>query len=298
MALRNRRGLAARLVATDVSESELTVAAAALSSAGTVLITGGLGELGQALARHLVGHHGVRHLVLTSRRGPAAAGGDELVASLRSLGAETVIVAGCDIGERAELAKVVDSIGCEHPLTGVFHLAGVLDDGVVSGLTGSVLGGCSAEGGRSLAPARADQEQGRFAIRAVLVGGGGDGGAWSSQLHGGEHVFGCAGGASAQAGALWTVAGVGAVGAAGDGDDGAVGCAGVDEATPCQGFVRLSVDKGLALLDAAMARAEAGLVAMRLDWAAAASRRAGDGSCAFANAGATWDSPGGRLRHR
>ena len=37
-----------------------------LDASGTVLITGGLGELGQALARHLVSEHGVRHVVLTS----------------------------------------------------------------------------------------------------------------------------------------------------------------------------------------------------------------------------------------
>ncbi|WP_281403338.1 acyltransferase domain-containing protein, partial [Streptomyces plicatus] len=36
---------------------------------GTVLITGGTGGLGAVLARHLVTEHGVRHLLLTSRRG-------------------------------------------------------------------------------------------------------------------------------------------------------------------------------------------------------------------------------------
>ena len=40
-----------------------------LEPKGTVLITGGAGELGRELARHLVTHHGVRHLLLTSRRG-------------------------------------------------------------------------------------------------------------------------------------------------------------------------------------------------------------------------------------
>ncbi|MFC4983714.1 zinc-binding dehydrogenase, partial [Streptomyces atroolivaceus] len=39
---------------------------------GTVLITGGTGALGSLLARHLVTHHGARHLILTSRRGPDA----------------------------------------------------------------------------------------------------------------------------------------------------------------------------------------------------------------------------------
>ena len=35
--------------------------------AGTVLITGGTGMAGSALARHLVAQHGVAHLVLVSR---------------------------------------------------------------------------------------------------------------------------------------------------------------------------------------------------------------------------------------
>ncbi len=41
---------------------------------GTVLITGGTGGLGRELARHLVAGHGVRHLLLASRRGLEAPG--------------------------------------------------------------------------------------------------------------------------------------------------------------------------------------------------------------------------------
>ncbi len=51
---------------------------------GTVLITGGTGTLGSALARHLVTGHGVRHLLLTGRRGPEAPGAQELRAERRS----------------------------------------------------------------------------------------------------------------------------------------------------------------------------------------------------------------------
>ncbi|MGJ3561167.1 KR domain-containing protein [Streptomyces sp. INA 01156] len=42
--------------------------------AGPVLVTGGTGGLGAVLARHLVVVHGVRSLVLVSRRGPKAPG--------------------------------------------------------------------------------------------------------------------------------------------------------------------------------------------------------------------------------
>ena len=41
---------------------------------GTVLVTGGTGALGALVARHLVTAHGVRDLLLTSRRGPGAPG--------------------------------------------------------------------------------------------------------------------------------------------------------------------------------------------------------------------------------
>ena len=53
---------------------------------GTVLITGGTGGLGALLARHLVAEHGVRHLLLISRRGADAAGAAELAAELPRAG--------------------------------------------------------------------------------------------------------------------------------------------------------------------------------------------------------------------
>ncbi|MDN0196566.1 type I polyketide synthase [Streptomyces sp. S.PNR 29] len=99
---------------------------------GTVLITGGTGALGAALARHLVLSYGVRHLLLTGRRGPEAPGAGELRGALEELGAEVRIVA-CDVGDRAALAELVG--GCRPALTAVVHAAGVLDDGVLAALT-------------------------------------------------------------------------------------------------------------------------------------------------------------------
>ena len=95
-------------------------------SSGTVLITGGAGEVGQVLARHLVQAHGVRHLLLTSRRPEVPA----LVEELQGLGAETVRVQACDIGDRAAVADMLQAIPASRPLTGVFHLAAVLEDGM------------------------------------------------------------------------------------------------------------------------------------------------------------------------
>nr|WP_231500434.1 SDR family NAD(P)-dependent oxidoreductase [Saccharothrix sp. NRRL B-16314] len=108
----------------------------ALDPDGTVLITGGTGGLGPVFAKHLVSWHGAQHLVLVSRRGPAAEGASELVAELDALGARAVIAA-CDVTDRAQVAELIASL--EHPLTAVVHAAGVLDDGVVDSLTAEQL---------------------------------------------------------------------------------------------------------------------------------------------------------------
>ncbi|MEU9356456.1 type I polyketide synthase, partial [Streptomyces griseoloalbus] len=100
---------------------------------GTVLITGGTGALGGHLARRLAAS-GMRHLLLTSRRGPDAPGAAELAAELRELGAE-VTVAVCDTADRDATAALLAGVPTAHPLTAVVHTAGVLDDGVVTSLS-------------------------------------------------------------------------------------------------------------------------------------------------------------------
>ncbi|MEV8634245.1 SDR family NAD(P)-dependent oxidoreductase [Streptosporangium sp. NPDC051023] len=119
--------------ARHIGKVVLTVPAP-LDPDGTVLVTGGTGSLGGLIARHLVTTHGVRRLLLTSRRGLRAEGAAELVAELTGLGAH-VDVAVCDVADRAALARLLADVPGDHPLTGVVHTAGVSDDGVLESLT-------------------------------------------------------------------------------------------------------------------------------------------------------------------
>nr|WP_239104284.1 SDR family NAD(P)-dependent oxidoreductase [Streptomyces sp. SID339] len=107
---------------------------APLDPDGTVLITGGTGALGQVVAEHLVREWGVRHVLLASRRGPDAPGAHELVAHIAELGAEVTLVAA-DVSDPASVAELVGKTDPSHPLTGVVHAAGVLEDAVVTAQT-------------------------------------------------------------------------------------------------------------------------------------------------------------------
>ncbi len=101
---------------------------------GTVLITGGTGGLGGLMARHLVGDHGMRRLLLVSRSGMNGAAALTLQAELIAHGASVTITA-CDMSDRDSVAKLLADIPPEHPLTAIVHTAGVVDDGVVGSLT-------------------------------------------------------------------------------------------------------------------------------------------------------------------
>ncbi|MEV6596451.1 amino acid adenylation domain-containing protein [Actinoplanes sp. NPDC051346] len=101
---------------------------------GAVLVSGGAGDLGRRVARWLAGTHGVRDLVLTSRRGMETPGAQSLVDELSELGATATVMA-CDAADRDDVAAVMALFGDERPLRGVVHAAGVLDDGALTALT-------------------------------------------------------------------------------------------------------------------------------------------------------------------
>nr|WTB28355.1 type I polyketide synthase [Streptomyces sp. NBC_00830]WTB35727.1 type I polyketide synthase [Streptomyces sp. NBC_00830] len=102
-----------------------------LDGDGTVLVTGAGGTLGQIVVRHLVQQRGVHRLLLLARRGTDTPGLAELVSELDA----DITVAACDVTDRAALAATIAALPTDHPLTGVVHLAGVLDDGVLTALS-------------------------------------------------------------------------------------------------------------------------------------------------------------------
>ncbi|WP_159073748.1 type I polyketide synthase, partial [Streptomyces sp. RTd22] len=217
---------------------------------GTVLVTGGTGGLGAVVARHLVVVHGVRDLLLLSRRGVGAPGAQELRDELAGLGAR-VTIAACDVSDRAALAGVLDAVPEDAPLTGIVHTAGVLDDGVVADLTPERLArvlAAKAESAVHLHELTADRGLDAFVLFssfAGVVGSAGQsayaaGNAVLDALAVSRRAQGLAG--VSLAWGMWEQA---------EGMGGRLGEADVDRLRR-QGFPPLSTRDGLALLDTAL----------------------------------------------
>jgi polyketide synthase 12 len=139
---------------------------------GTVLITGGTGALGTMVARHLIERHGARHLLLLSRRGEDSPNAKRLAVDLELLGAE-VTVAACDAADREALRAVLAEIPREHPLTAVFHVAGVLDDGMLTSLNRERIDRVfrpKVDAALALHELTADMELGAFVLFSSIVG--------------------------------------------------------------------------------------------------------------------------------
>nr|AAO65797.1 monensin polyketide synthase module 2 [Streptomyces virginiae]ANZ52460.1 MonAII [Streptomyces virginiae] len=107
---------------------------APLDPDGTVLVTGGTGTIGAAVAEHLARTGESKHLLIVSRSGPAAHGAEELVSRIAEFGAEATFVAA-DVSEPDAVAALIEGIDPAHPLTGVVHAAGVLDNALIGSQT-------------------------------------------------------------------------------------------------------------------------------------------------------------------
>jgi acyl transferase domain-containing protein/surfactin synthase thioesterase subunit/acyl carrier protein len=127
VALRAGRRFAARLVRMPA----LAPNDARFDPDGIYLITGGLGALGLEVAGWLADRHGVKHIALASRRGerdPAAA------ATRRAFAARGVAIdiLAADVTDARAVADAIARLRqSPHAIKGVFHCAGLLDDGIL-----------------------------------------------------------------------------------------------------------------------------------------------------------------------
>ncbi|MFJ9431544.1 type I polyketide synthase [Streptomyces sp. NPDC101490] len=236
--------------------------ARALDPEGTVLVTGGTGSLGALVARHLVAAHGVRHLLLVGRRGPDAPGARELVAELRRAGAE-VTVRACDVTDRTALGALLGGVPAAHPLTGVVHTAGVLDDGVVTGLTADQLARVlrpKADAALALHELTLGQDLALFALFSSVAG------TFGSAGQANYAAANCALDALAHHRARLGLAGTSLAWGPWRQDDGMMAHLGDTDLRRMarSGFGPLGPEEGLALFDAAVAGAEPVVVAARL----------------------------------
>jgi acyl carrier protein len=129
VAFRGSRRLLARLTVADVPASGGDVA---IDPAGSYLVTGAFGAIGREVAAWLA-EQGARRLVLVSRHA-ATVDAVALVRRLNEVGVE-VVARSADVADRGQLQAVVDEIGADRPLKGVFHLAGVVADASILQMT-------------------------------------------------------------------------------------------------------------------------------------------------------------------
>ncbi len=91
---------------------------------------------------------------------------------LSGLGAEVEIVA-CDVLDRAQAQALLEGFDRDHPLSGVVHAAGVLDDGVLESLTAERVAGVLApkvDGAWNLHELTREMDLGAFVLFSSVAG--------------------------------------------------------------------------------------------------------------------------------
>jgi epothilone polyketide synthase C len=102
---------------------------------GAYLVTGGLGALGVETADWIARNRTQPTLVLASRRGADSPNAAAVTARLEALGAK-VVLAKADLSRADDLsALMADLRTMDPPLRGIYHVAGVLDDGMADAMT-------------------------------------------------------------------------------------------------------------------------------------------------------------------
>ncbi|WP_280312431.1 type I polyketide synthase [Nocardia abscessus] len=129
-------------VVLDLREPEPTVLAARpglpIDPAASYLVTGGFGAFGLATARWLV-RIGARRLVLAGRSGATTDAARAAIAEFTAAGAE-VVEERLDMADYDAVAALIERIQADgHPLRGVFHAAGVVNNLEVPQITAESL---------------------------------------------------------------------------------------------------------------------------------------------------------------
>lgn len=126
-------------VVLTMSGSKVSLSAEAPDSAlrlnpeATYLVAGGLGGFGLAMSQWLV-ERGARNLVLSSRSGASTEESRAGVSAMQAAGAKITVIQS-DVSDPSSVASLLQEIARSHPpLRGVFHVAMVLDDGLISQL--------------------------------------------------------------------------------------------------------------------------------------------------------------------
>ena len=98
---------------------------------GIFVVSGGFGDLGMHVGRWLA-RRGARQLIVISRRGPVTEAAQHFVADLEASGVQVSALCG-DIADPAVIPRIQASLASSAwPLCGVFHCAGLVQDGLLA----------------------------------------------------------------------------------------------------------------------------------------------------------------------